>query len=107
MPEKVSFRMDQVSGSGPHAGGRSVAGSFRLERRAGAPDADLPGRSQVVHEPAAPGRSYSFRLMTSCSISLSSDRSATIRFRRPFSSSSWRSRFISDGISPPYFFRQT
>ena len=42
--------------------------------------------------------------MASCSISLSSDRSATIRFNRPLSSSSCGSRFSSDGISPPYFF---
>lgn len=34
-----------------------ITGSFRLERPTGAPDADLPGRSQIVHELAAPGRS--------------------------------------------------
>ena len=35
---------------------------------------------------------------------LSLDKSATIRFNRPFSSSSCFKRFISDGIRPPYFF---
>jgi len=33
-------------------------------------------------------------------------QNATIFFRLPFSSSSWRSRFISDGINPAYFLRQ-
>ncbi|ANW02962.1 hypothetical protein LMTR13_25175 [Bradyrhizobium icense] len=42
--------------------------------------------------------------MTSCSISRSSGRSASIFFRRVFSSSSCFSRFISEGISPAYFF---
>jgi hypothetical protein len=45
--------------------------------------------------------------MTSCNISSSSDRSATIRLSLAFSSSSWRSRFISEGINPAHFFRQT
>jgi hypothetical protein len=36
----------------------------------------------------------------------SSDKSATIYFSSPFSSSSWRSRLISDGSSPPYFSHQ-
>ena len=36
----------------------------------------------------------------------SRDRSATMRFSRPFSSSICRSRFISDCISPAYFFFQ-
>lgn len=34
--------------------------SFRLEFTAGGPDADLPSRSQLVHEMALPGRSLSF-----------------------------------------------
>jgi len=36
-----------------------VLGSFRLESTAGAPDADLPSRSQLVHElepPASPDK---------------------------------------------------
>jgi len=31
-----------------------------LERRAAAPDAELPGRSQMGHELASPGKSWSF-----------------------------------------------
>ena len=60
------------------------------------------------HDPpvAASGQASKFRRITSCSIALSSDRSATIFFSLPFSSSSWRSRFISDGIKPTYFLRQ-
>jgi hypothetical protein len=38
---------------------------------------------------------------------LSSDRSATIRFRRAFSSSSCFSRLTPDGISPAYFLRHS
>lgn len=48
---------------------------------------------------------YSFRLMTSCSISLSRLRFATRRLSRTFSSSSCFNRFISDGINPPYLLR--
>src|SRR5579883_1968643 len=44
--------------------------------------------------------------MTSCSISLSSERSATIFFSWTFSASSSRSRFISEGSIPAYFFFQ-
>ncbi len=44
--------------------------------------------------------------MTSCNISLSRDRSATIFFSRAFSCSSALNRFISDGMSPAYFFFQ-
>ena len=40
-----------------------------------------------------------------CNIALSSDKSATIHFCLPFSSSSCRSRRISDGSSPEYFLR--
>ena len=42
--------------------------------------------------------------MTSCKISRSRVRSATIRLSREFSSSSSRNRFISDGNKPPYLF---
>src|SRR5688572_24530708 len=46
----------------------------------------------------------SFFLSTSCSICLSSVRSATIRFNCAFSSSSWRKRRNSTGPNPLYFF---
>ena len=39
-------------------------------------------------------------------MALSSDRSATIRLSLAFSSSNWRSRFISGSICTAYFFRQ-
>ena len=60
----------------------------------------------MINEQTAASRPYSFRRMTSCNISLSSDKSATIRFSRLFSSSSWRSRFTSLGSKPPNFFFQ-
>ena len=74
--------------------------------RFGATNAHLPGRPDVIDHLTLPGRPHIFRRMTSCSISLSSARSATTFFSRWFSSSSCFSRFISDGISPPYFLRQ-
>ena len=51
----------------------------------------------MIHDLAFAGRLQSFRQITSYNMALSSDRSATIRFSLAFSSSSWRSRFISDG----------
>jgi hypothetical protein len=48
----------------------------------------------------------SFRRITSCSISLSRERSATSFRSLLFSSSSCFSRFISVGNSPSYFFFQ-
>src|SRR6478752_8758626 len=39
-------------------------------------------------------------------MALCKERSATIRFSVAFSSSSWRSRFISEGSRPAYFFFQ-
>lgn len=52
-----------------------------------------------------PSRPQSFRETTCCSMALSKQRSATSRLSFAFSSSSWRSLFISDGISSAYFFR--
>src|SRR3954468_19765343 len=66
----------------------------------GPPDADLPNPPDVIDHLSLPGRLHIFRRITSCSTSLSSDRSATSFFSRWFSSSSCFSRFISDGISP-------
>src|SRR5579864_5170548 len=65
-----------------------------------------PGRPNMINHLTLPGRLHIFRRITSCSISLSSERSATSFFSRWFSSSSCFSRFISDGIRPPYFLRQ-
>lgn len=82
-----------------------VSGSFRPEHAAGPPGADLLGAANIIGQLAAPIRPQSFGEKTSCNIALSSDRSATNRLSFAFSSSSWRSRFISDGISPAYFLR--
>ena len=83
-----------------------VAGSFGPQNTAGPPDAHLPRGPNFIHQLPSPSRPQSFRETTSCNIALSSDRSATRRLSLAFSSSSWRSRFISDGIKPAYFFRQ-
>src|SRR5690606_17237177 len=72
------------------------------DRRTGSADRYGPFGTQRVDQRSLPARPQSFRLMTSCSISLSSVRSATIFFSRAFSCSSSRSRFISDGIMPEY-----
>src|SRR6516162_7639080 len=83
-----------------------VGRSFDWQRSASPSNAYPPGRACIVHHLPLPGRLQSFRRITSCSMALSSDRSATIFFNLPFSSSSWRSRFISEGINPAYFLRQ-
>src|SRR4051794_39818009 len=71
----------------------------------GPPNADPIAGAQILDQPPGPGRLHNFLFTTSCNMTLSSDRSATSFFRRAFSSSSIFSRFISDGISPPYFWR--
>jgi hypothetical protein len=83
-----------------------VGRTFNGQGAASTTDAHLPGRPHMIDHRPLTGMPQSFRLMTSCNISLSNDRSATIRFSRAFSSSSWRKRFISGGISPAYFLRQ-
>lgn len=77
-----------------------------FQHRACTPDRNLPIHFQRVDKLALAGRPQSFFESTSCSMSLSSDRSATIRFSLAFSSSSCRSRFISEGIRPANFLCQ-
>ena len=83
-----------------------VARPLRPKHIASPSDADLPGAPNVVDELPPPFRPQSFRKTASCSIALSSDRSANKRFSLAFSSSSCRRRRISDGINPAYFLRQ-
>src|SRR3546814_5480354 len=73
-----------------------VTGSVERQNPAGPPDRHAPVQQHPVDQLALPIRPQSFRLMTSCSISRSSVRSATIFLSRLFSSSSSRSRRISD-----------
>lgn len=77
-----------------------------FQHRACTPDRNLPVRLDRVDKLALAGRPQSFLESTPCSMALSSDRSATIRFSLAFSFSSCRSRFISEGIKPAYFLRQ-
>ena len=74
--------------------------------RAGSPDRYLPFAAQFVDKFAFASRPQNFFDRTSCNIAVSSDKSATIRFSLVFSSSSCRSRRISEGIRPAYFLRQ-
>lgn len=71
---------------------------------AGPADRYLPIRPQLVDQRSLPTRPQSFRLMTSCSISLSSGRSTTIFFSRAYSFSRSLSQIFSDGMSPALFF---
>ncbi len=68
------------------------------------PANEFAHRAKVSQQapPVQSGWRMSFRRMTSCSISRSKVRSATIFFRRPLLSSSAFSRRISSGSSPPY-----
>src|SRR5262249_41530404 len=91
----------------PGSTGAVVVGrSLHRQRSASTSNAHPPGRTHMIHHWPLSGRPQNFRRITSCNIALSSDRSATIFFSLPFSSSSWRSRFISEGIRPAYFLRQ-
>src|SRR5689334_20792513 len=74
--------------------------------RASAPLRDPILRQQHSCQLPALAGLQSFFLSTSCSICLSSVRSATIRFNWAFSSSSCRKRRNSTGLNPPYFFFQ-
>src|SRR5688500_18092902 len=74
--------------------------------RTGAPLRDPILRQQHSRQLPALAGLQSFFLSTSCSICLSSVRSATIRFNWAFSSSSCRKRRNSTGPSPLYFFFQ-
>jgi hypothetical protein len=87
---------------------RSIAIALRIKPKRPACTADRhpPFASHLVDQLALSSRLQSFRLITSCSISLSSERSATIFFSRAFSASSSRIRRISDGSNPAYFFFQ-
>lgn len=77
-----------------------VCRGVELQDPAGPTDRHVPLPAQLRHRLAF------FRRITSCSISLSSDRSATSFRSRPFSSSSCFSRRIFVGSSPSYFFFQ-
>src|SRR5262245_54742798 len=65
-----------------------VGRSVDRQRTASTSNAYLPSRPSMIHQLPPPDRLQSFRRITSCSISLSSDRSATIFLSLPFSSSS-------------------
>ena len=87
-----------------------VAG-FAVKRRTvkangptGRSDRDRPIAGHPTNQFAQTTRLQIFRRMTSCNISLSNVRSATIFFNRLFSSSNCLSRFISVGNKPAYFF---
>src|SRR5207237_1446972 len=96
------FEGGLVGATGSVVVGRPV----EFEGVAGPADRYLPLATDLVDELALPTRLHSFRRITSCSISLSSDRSATSFLSLPFSSSSCFSRRISVGSSPSYFFFQ-
>src|SRR5215212_933512 len=83
-----------------------VGRGVHLEHAARPADRNIPLVPHLVDQLALPDRPQSFRRMASCNISLSNDRSATIRFSLAFSSSSCFSRRISVGSKPSYFFFQ-
>src|SRR5579871_3645917 len=83
-----------------------VCGRVTQKDAAGSPDRHAPLAAHLINELALTGRPQSFRRSASCSIALSSARSATTFFSFAFSSSSCFSRRISSGNSPSYFFFQ-
>src|SRR5438477_13087989 len=70
-----------------------VGRGVHLEHAARPADRNVPLTTHCVDQLALPDRLQSLRRMASCSISLSNDRSATIRLSLPFSSSTCFSRF--------------
>ena len=83
-----------------------IGGPIEFQDAARPPDRYAPFITNRRRQLALASRPYSFRRMTSCSISRSSDRSATIFFSLEFSSSSCLSRRISGGCMPSYFLFQ-
>src|SRR6056297_1580277 len=83
-----------------------VCGGVKADGPTGLPDRHTPVDAHPGDDLAQTARLQSFRRMTSCNISRSSVRSATIFFNRPFSSSSAFNRRISSGSNPPYRFFQ-
>src|SRR6202035_1917902 len=69
---------------------------------AGPPLAHLEGLTQIRRRLPSRGGRHHFFPRRSFSAALSSMASASIRFSRPFSSSSARSRLASDTSRPPY-----
>ena len=67
------------------AGLIALGRSIDRKRATGSPFADLLARLQIADDLPGSTRPYIFQRMTSCSISLSRDRSATIFFNLPFS----------------------
>ena len=91
-----------IGASGPVVKRRAV----KTDGPTGRPDRHRPNAAHPTNQFAQATRPQIFRRMTSCNISWSSVRSATIFFSRLFSSSSCFSRFISCGSKPAYFFFQ-
>jgi transposase-like protein len=83
-----------------------VGRTIEFEDAARPPNRDAPIIANRRRQLALASRPYSFRRMTSWSISRSRDRSATIFFSFAFSSSNCFSRRISGGCRPSYRFFQ-
>src|SRR3569832_2275306 len=76
------------------------------KQRAGLAYACFISVTQFIKQQPLAGRLQSFFVSSSCSMALSSDRSATSFLSLVFSSSNCLSRLTSDGPRPPYFFFQ-
>lgn len=83
-----------------------VAGCVKTDGSTGLPYRHAPIDAHPGHDLSKTPRLQIFRRITSCNISRSNVRSATVFFRRVFSSSSAFNRRISSGSRPPYFFFQ-
>jgi hypothetical protein len=103
----VQFFHDPLCEGGLRRAARlvEVTRLLKTDATAGLSDRCSECALQIVDNAACPYRPHSFFDNTSCSIALSRDKSATISFRRLFSSSNCLRRLTSDGISPPYFLR--
>ena len=108
----MDARLSGLADTFPECGPRRATGFVVIGRLlkqnqlASAANADLPYADKVIDQFPLLRGPQSFRRITSCSISLSRLRSATIRFKRLFSSSSCFKHRNSDGIKPVHFLRQ-
>ena len=105
-------RLADLTNAGFDAGLLAAAGfvvlgrGVHLQYPASPADRHTPVTANPVHQLAFASRPHSFRRMTSCSISLSSERSATRLRSFEFSSSSCFNRRMSAGSMPSYIFFQ-
>src|SRR5581483_5635698 len=102
LSRQVEQRLPQL-GVAVRSGVVTVTGAVHFQKPASLPLADAIFRHRERHVPPRAHKLHPFFRITPFSTSRSRLRSATISFRRRFSSSSARNRLASETSMPPYF----